>query len=178
VFVLTRVLSNGRRAGLASLIGVATGNAGNVLASSFGLAWIFKTFPGSFEAVKVAGVAYLIYLGVRALRRSSNVDEVLSAPPPTRLLREAFWVALLNPKTTLFFAAFLPQFVVPPNDIHLQSLILGMVFVGIAGLVDLFFVLFASLLFPHISNGASSSTVRYVTCGSFFILAIFCLLGK
>ena len=137
-YIVTRSLSQGRRAGLASVGGVALGNLGNSIGASVGLAALFAISSLAFWVVKYAGAAYLIYLGVKALRRPS---ETLEAPwpgrsPPALIFRDGFIVALLNPKTTLFFSAFLPQFLDPHSSTIVQSVALGAAFVLIASVTD------------------------------------------
>jgi threonine/homoserine/homoserine lactone efflux protein len=107
-YVVTRSLLQGPRFGLASVAGVALGNLGNACAASIGLAALFAVSSLAFTVVKYAGALYLVYLGVQALRAPRRET---AAPPParmSRIFRDGFIVALLNPKTTIFFAAFLP----------------------------------------------------------------------
>ncbi len=114
-YIVTRSIVEGRRSGLVSVAGVALGNLGNALAASVGLAALFALSSLAFTIVQYAGALYLVYLGVQMLR---TPPAELSAPAPAaaargRIFRDGFVVALLNPKTTLFFAAFLPQFLSP-----------------------------------------------------------------
>ena len=134
VYILTRTLSQGRRAGLASVGGIAFGNLGNAAAACIGLATLFAVSRSAFVIVKIAGAAYLIFLGLKALRipASTGAQSLVEVRSRVRLFRDGFWVALLNPKTALFFAALLPQFVNPRVPALGQSLALSCVFVGIA----------------------------------------------
>ena len=114
LYIVTRTLAQGRAAGLASVAGVALGNLGNALAASLGLAALFALSSLAFAVVKWAGAAYLVWLGVRALRQppaaAAAAAPAFEPPRLARIVRDGFVVALLNPKTALFFAAFLPQF--------------------------------------------------------------------
>ncbi len=115
VYIVTRTLAQGRRAGLASVGGIALGNLGNAAAASVGLTALLSMSAMAFVAVKLAGAAYLVFLGIKALR-AKPAAVVASSPGlrlPARLFRDGFLVALLNPKTALFFAALLPQFINP-----------------------------------------------------------------
>jgi threonine/homoserine/homoserine lactone efflux protein len=137
-YIVTRSIVQGRRSGLVSVAGVALGNLGNALAASVGLAALFAVSSLAFTIVKYAGALYLVYLGVQMLRTPHAEP---SAPAPAvatlgRIFRDGFVVALLNPKTTLFFAAFLPQFLSPAVSPVLQSMALGALFVAIAALTD------------------------------------------
>src|SRR6202795_3646644 len=111
-YIVTRSVAQGRRCGLASVAGVALGNLGNAIGASLGLAALFALSSVAFTVVKYAGALYLLYLGIQVLRGGA----ANGAPPPgehaplRRVFGDGFVVALLNPKTTLFFAAFLPQF--------------------------------------------------------------------
>src|ERR1700690_310114 len=134
IFVVTRTLAQGRNAGLASVGGIGLGNLGNALLAAVGLAAVFAVSTTAFVIVKFAGAGYLIFLGVKTLRTRS------ASPTPARprsasharVFVEGFWVALLNPKTTLFFAAFLPQFIDPSASPLVQSIAMGGLFVLIA----------------------------------------------
>lgn len=150
IYVVTRSLVQGRRSGLVSVAGVALGNLGNAFAACVGLAALFALSSLAFTVVKYAGAAYLVYLGVRMLR-SSQVQTSFAMPAATplgRTFRDGFVVALLNPKTTVFYAAFLPQFLsagVPPM---VQSMSLASLFVVIAAVTDSTYALAAGALAP------------------------------
>lgn len=138
LYVVTRSLVQGRRCGLVSVAGVALGNLGNAFAASVGLAALFALSALAFSVVKYAGALYLIYLGMRLLRSPPPAFAAIepAAAPLGGVFREGFVVALLNPKTTLFFAAFLPQFLDAALPAMPQSLALGALFVAIAALTD------------------------------------------
>lgn len=156
VYILARTLSQGRASGLASVAGVALGNLGNAIGAALGLAALFAVSSTAFTVVKWAGAAYLVYMGVRMLRSAPAATHG-NAPPapsmtPARIFRDGFVVALLNPKTALFFAAFLPQFMSATAPHLPQSLALGGLFCAVAACTDLGYVLTASLLAPRLSR--------------------------
>ena len=175
-YIVTRSLSQGRRAGLASVGGVALGNLGNSIGASVGLAALFAISSLAFWVVKYAGAAYLIYLGVKALRPPSGA---LEAPrpvssPPALIFRDGFIVALLNPKTTLFFSAFLPQFLDPHSSTIVQSVALGAAFVLIASVTDTTYALTASVIAPAIARAKGRRSMgRYLTASAFIGLGVF-----
>jgi threonine/homoserine/homoserine lactone efflux protein len=176
IFVVTRTLDQGRSAGLASIAGVALGNLGNAAIASLGLAVVFAVSARAFMLVKLAGAAYLVLLGIKALRSASTAKRAgrSTRTPRIRLFRDGFMVALLNPKTALFFAAFLPQFVDPNGAPLAQSLLLGAVFVLIAACTDTLYVLAADALGPKIASiGGGPSYGRYISAASFIALGIF-----
>jgi threonine/homoserine/homoserine lactone efflux protein len=145
LYIVTRSLSQGRRSGLTSVAGVALGNLGNAIAATIGLAALLAVSSTAFLVVKYAGAAYLIYLGIQALRglKSRSRDAIVESPS-WKIFRDGFAVALLNPKTALFFAAFLPQFIASDEASALQVVILGAIFVAIAVVTDTGYVLVAA----------------------------------
>jgi threonine/homoserine/homoserine lactone efflux protein len=173
-YIVTRTLAQGRRAGLASVGGVALGNLGNALGAAVGLAALFAISSLAFAVVKYAGAAYLIYLGVRTLRVDRAPAEL--PPPPggsgSRIMRDGFVVALLNPKTAIFFAAFLPQFIGPGVAPMRQSVALGALFVAIAATTDTGYALAASSIAPRLARlgrarllGRGASAAAFIGLG-------------
>ncbi|RJF98088.1 LysE family translocator [Noviherbaspirillum saxi] len=176
IYVVTRTLAQGRRAGIASVAGVALGNFGNAVGAAIGLAALFAISSIAFSVVKYAGAAYLIYLGIKALRApdAQAVEQRFGAARIGRVFRDGFVVALLNPKTTIFFAAFLPQFMDPSAPVIGQSIVLGAVFVAIAATTDCFYVFAAGAIAPMLGRMRGANVVgRYVTAGAFIGLGVF-----
>jgi threonine/homoserine/homoserine lactone efflux protein len=177
LYIVTRTLSQGRRAGLASVAGVALGNLGNALAASLGLAALLALSTLAFEVVRFAGAGYLLFLGIKALRTPPGpVDGggVHEAPMLRRILRDGFFVALLNPKTALFFAAFLPQFIDPASSAIAQSALFGAAFVAIAACTDSAYVLAAGAAAPALGSLKRARAVgRYLTAAVYLGLALF-----
>lgn len=179
LYIVTRSLVQGRSSGLMSVAGVALGNLGNALAASVGLAALFAVSSFAFSAVKYAGALYLIYLGVQMLRRSP-VDAPVSVPaaaPHGRIFRDGFVVALLNPKTTVFFAAFLPQFLNPVAPAMSQSFALGSIFVAIAGITDSAYAVAASVVAPRLRGSGVRRLGRRLGGGVFIGLGVFTALA-
>ena len=183
LYIVTRTLAQGRRAGLASVAGVALGNLGNAMAASLGLAALLAVSTLAFTAVKFAGAAYLVWLGIKALRDTGAAAAPASfdAPRHGRILRDGFVVALLNPKTALFFAAFLPQFVDPHGSAVLQSALFGAAFVAIAACTDTAYVLAAGVAAPALGGLGRSNRLkalgRYATALIYFGLGAFTALS-
>lgn len=172
VYILARTLSQGRAIGLASVLGVALGNLGNAIGAALGLAALFAVSSAAFTVVKWAGAAYLVWLGVkmwRAAPADMSASPQAAAQPVRRVFRDGFIVALLNPKTTLFFAAFLPQFLDAHGNPLAQTFALGCVFVGIAGCTDLIYVLAASLVAPRLSRASRHAVWGNRLAGTSFI---------
>src|SRR5215472_4115691 len=115
LYVLSRSLAQGAAAGLVSALGLALGNLFHVALAVAGLAALLSYAPALYDAIRLAGAGYLIYLGIKTLRGAPPrlTAERLHRRPLGRLLLDAALVEMLNPKTALFFLAFLPQFVEP-----------------------------------------------------------------
>jgi threonine/homoserine/homoserine lactone efflux protein len=177
VFIVARTLAQGRAAGLASVAGVALGNLTNAVGASIGLAALFAASSLAFTVVRWAGAAYLIYLGIQALRQPDVAADGTSPTPaaPRQLFRDGFFVALLNPKTTLFFAAFIPQFLQPGGSQALQALTLSALFVAIAAVTDSGYALLAGWMKPLLRGAAGSG--RYVSALVYVALGLYAAFG-
>ncbi len=132
LLVLTRAMQGGRRTGIMTGLGIACGDFVHALAAGVGLSALLMTSALAFNVVKLIGAGYLIYLGIKALR-APPADPSLPKVPSVSAAK-AFWQAIpaevLNPKTALFFLAFLPQFVHPERgSTLLQFMLLGAIFV-------------------------------------------------
>lgn len=172
VYIVARTLAQGRACGLASVVGVALGNLANAVGAALGLAALFAISSTAFTVVKWAGAAYLVYLGVRMWRATSASLNAVPQPatqPLRRVFRDGFLVAMLNPKTTLFFAAFLPQFMDAHANPLVQTLTLASVFIGIAGCTDLIYVLTASLVAPRLGQATRHAAWGNRLAGTSFI---------
>ena len=175
IYIVTRTLSQGRAAGASSVAGVACGNMLNATGAAVGLATLFAVSSLAFTLVKFAGAAYLIWLGIKLLRDGANSDAA-TAPVVVkahigRVFRDGVLVALLNPKTTIFFAAFLPQFMQPDAPALPQALLLGAIFVVVAATSDLVYVTLASWLAPRFAGGAARAG-RYASGGALIALGV------
>ncbi len=140
LYVVARSVDQGRRAGLASTFGIATGTLAHVMAATLGLSALLLSSAIAFSLVKYAGAVYLFYLGIKKLReRPATDDEVkhVQALPLPRVYAQGVLVQVLNPKTAIFFFAFLPQFVNPARGrVSLQFFALGMLFTLMALISD------------------------------------------
>jgi threonine/homoserine/homoserine lactone efflux protein len=166
VYIVSRSVADGRRHGLASVAGVAFGNLGNALAASAGLAGVFAVSVAAFTLVKYGGACYLMYLGVRTLLKSHAVAPRLAVLPARlgRVVRDGFVVALLNPKTALFFAAFLPQFLEPTTASVFQTWVLGGIFVAVAAVTDTGYAVAAGAVMPVLTRAHGVQPVaRYAS---------------
>jgi threonine/homoserine/homoserine lactone efflux protein len=140
LFVVGRALAHGRRTALASVAGNELGEFVLAAVAALGVGSLIQRSAALFTVMKLAGAAYLIYLGVRALwqRKAHAMAEVLVPARATpRAVADGFLVGVANPKTAVFFAAVLPQFVNrPAGNVPAQMLLLGFLFVLIALVSD------------------------------------------
>jgi threonine/homoserine/homoserine lactone efflux protein len=140
LYIVTRSVDQGRRAGLVSVLGVHAGTLVHITAAAAGLSALLVASATAFSVVKYLGAAYLIYLGMRQLvsRVAASADVTLGiAPPLSRAFVDGFVVNVLNPKTALFFLAFLPQFVtVSRGAVPAQIACLGLVFCALGLVTD------------------------------------------
>jgi threonine/homoserine/homoserine lactone efflux protein len=149
LYLLSRTLAQGRRAGYFSIFGVAAGLGVHACFAAFGLTVVLLAVPFAFDAIKLAGAAYLLWLAINTLRGSgfSFTPQPLEPVPDRVLLRQAFVAAAINPKVAVFYLSLFPQFVEPgAGPVLAQSLLLGAVQVAIAMAVDLTLVTVAGLL--------------------------------
>jgi len=146
LFIVARSVEQGRAAGLVSVLGIHLGTTVHIAAAALGLSALLMSSALAFEIVKYLGAGYLIWMGVRTLLTREPAGDA-PPPPPRRLrrvFRDGFVVNLLNPKTALFFLAFLPQFVDPARGaVHWQILLLGLIFMGLGIVSDGVFALLA-----------------------------------
>lgn len=178
-YILARTLAQGRRAGLCSVAGVAMGNLGNAIGAAVGLAALLAISSLAFAVVKYAGAGYLVYLGIKALgARSTGEAVTFGEAALAPIFRDGFVVALLNPKTALFFAAFLPQFIDPAASALWQSVLFGSLFVLIAVVTDSLYVLTASAVSPALSRfDGARALARYLSGGVLIGLGVLAALS-
>ena len=172
LYIVARSIEQGRAAGLVSVVGVHLGSLVHILAAAVGLSSLLVSSALAFNVVKYLGAAYLVYLGIRALLtrvEPRGVDDLRPAPLG-KLLRQCAVVNVLNPKTALFFLAFLPQFVDPAaGRAALQIVFFGLVFVALGLVTDGLYALLAGTAGNWLrSSRAYAALQRYVS-GTVFI---------
>ena len=147
LYIIARSIDQGRVAGLVSVVSIEVGNFFHAVAAAVGLSALLFSSATAFSVVKYLGAAYLVYLGVRKLfSHSTSLQEAQVEPQSLRqVFSQGVTVAIFNPKTALFFLAFLPQFVDrSKGQVGLQLLILGCLFVAMAIISDGMYALLAS----------------------------------
>jgi RhtB (resistance to homoserine/threonine) family protein len=150
IYILSRTIAQGTKVGLASAAGVCSGAVVHVLAAAFGLSAVLAASATAFSVIKYVGAAYLLYLGVQALRSQGGAFEITAqketvAVTPWQAFRQGVLVDVLNPKAAIFFMAFLPQFVRSDHgNSSAQLAVLGLLVILVAIIVESVFVLAAA----------------------------------
>jgi len=168
LYIVARSLEQGRRAGIISVLGIHAGTLVHIAAAALGLSAALLTSVSAFMAVKYAGAAYLVYLGLhKLLAREVRRPQASGPRSQQSVFLQGVLVNVLNPKTALFFLAFLPQFVdVSRGSVALQILLLGTVFVVLGILCDGAWALLAGSAGNWLSRRpAFLRAERYVTGG-------------
>jgi len=166
LFVITQGISNGRKAGFFTALGLAFGNSIHTIGAALGVSIIFKTSPIAFTAFKILGAGYLFYLAYKAIKhRNDKVHLNTSAQiNKKKLFAKGFVMNILNPKVALFFLAFLPQFANPETgSVPLQMITLGAIF------ILLVIVIFGSL--GYFAGHIGDWLLKKPTCSKYLNLA-------
>ncbi|MFG6178143.1 LysE family translocator [Halomonas sp. THAF12] len=139
-FILGQTARHGRRGGVAAMLGVWSGAGGHVIMAALGLSAILATSALAFSLVKWIGAAYLVWLGIQALRGAGDGESTATPAAilrPGAIYRQGVLVSLLNPKVAIFFLAFLPQFVVDgAGPASLQLALHGALIIAVAALIE------------------------------------------
>lgn len=148
VYLASRSICQGPAAGFASLAGVCTAMLLYMVATAAGLSALFVAIPITYDLVRWAGAAYMLWLSINILtKRSSSIEtSALQPETPRQLFRRGFLTCLLNPKVVVTYSALLPQFLVPDagHDVFLQTVVLGLVQLGAAAAAHALVILFAA----------------------------------
>jgi threonine/homoserine/homoserine lactone efflux protein len=172
LYVSTRSLAQGRRAGVISALGIAAGAVVHTLVIASGLAALLRAVPVAFEIVRFAGAAYLVWLGIRALRWRAGplTGAPLDRASEWAIFRQGMITNLLNPKVALFFLAFLPQFTHPAaGSVAVQIVVLGCLFNISGTIVNIAVALLASSARRWLAAGHRGERVLRWLTGSVFI---------
>jgi len=170
LYIVTRSVEQGRRAGLISVLGICTGTLAHVAAAALGISALLVASRHAFDVLRYLGAAYLIGLGLRTLSRRETAAGAAGAPRASlrRIFGQGVIVNLLNPHTALFFFAFLPQFVDPSKGaVPLQIVTLGLLFVLMSAMTDAVWAIGAGTAGDWIRGNRRFTRVqRYVTGGA------------
>ncbi|MCC9044403.1 LysE family translocator [Myroides sp. M-43] len=149
LYLISRTLSQGKKAGLISLMGVMSGFLFHIVLVSFGLTAILFTIPYAYAILKWTGALYLVYLAFQALKPNSknmfDVEQTIKTDSPRKLFSIGFLTNVLNPKVAVFYLSLFPQFIKPVyGSIFLQSLTLGTTQLVVSFINNLLIILFAA----------------------------------
>jgi len=176
LYIVARSVDQGRRAGMASVLGIEVGSLCHVAAAALGISALLVSSAIAFTVVKYLGAIYLIYLGVRRLREEKVTESTFASESPSllRIFGQGVIVNVFNPKTTLFFFAFLPQFVNPAKgQIGVQVLLLGFLFLALATCSDSLYALLAGSAGHWLRGNAKFlQAQRYFAGGVLLVLGI------
>jgi len=167
-YIVTQSIDQGRRAGLVSALGVASGGLVHVVAATVGLSALIASSANAFTAVKLVGAVYLVAIGIRRIL-GRDEDEAAPRPPRTHVYRQGVIVNVLNPKTALFFLAFLPQFVDRTHTVWPQVAFLGVVFATVALLSDMSYALLSDAIAGKLRRSGTGAKLRRWTTGGIFV---------
>jgi threonine/homoserine/homoserine lactone efflux protein len=163
LYIVTRSIDQGRSAGLVSVLGIHTGSVVHVAAAALGVSAILASSAVAFGVVKYVGAAYLIWLGIRTLRdrHEERPTGAIRGRSLGRVYAQGVVVNVLNPKTALFFLAFLPQFVdVSKGAVTVQIVILGLTFILLGFVSDGSYALVAARVSRRLSTRRRSGALR------------------
>ena len=149
IYVLTRGIAQGRKAGIAAALGFASGCIFHTVLAAVGVAALIRSSELAFDLVRYAGAAYLAWIGIQALRhrRAFSIEGASDTRALATIYRQSVIGNMLNPKVTLFFLAFLPQFVdADAGNVGLQMAVLGTVFMGVTIVVFGAVAIFAAMV--------------------------------
>jgi threonine/homoserine/homoserine lactone efflux protein len=173
IYLVSRSICQGRKAGVISLFGVVSGFLVHMFAAAVGLTAVFMAVPLAYELLKWAGAAYLMWMAWQAVRpgaRSLFEPRQLAEDSPRRLFLMGFLTNLLNPKIAVFYLSVFPQFVSPGHgSVFLQSIILGVTQIAVSFSINLLIALFAASIAAWFSENPRWIAVQRYVMG--FVLA-------
>lgn len=172
-YILGRSMAQGRGAGMASVLGVSTGSLIHTFAAAFGLSALLATSASVFFAIKLAGAAYLVYLGVRMMFSRASTASIPSAFSSSGfwcIYRQGLLTNVLNPKVALFFLAFMPQFIAADSPSKFAAFVtLGLSFITTGTIWCLCLAWFSSLLGDRLRAGNRFTEILNRTAGALFV---------
>ena len=177
IYLISRSICQGRKAGVTSLLGVVAGFFVHMLAAAIGLTAVFLAVPLAYEALKWAGALYLLWMAWQAVRpgaRSPFEARELLPDAPSRLVLMGFLTSVLNPKVAMFYLSIFPQFISPEHgSLFIQSILLGLTQISVSFTVNLLIALFASAIAVwFVRNPLWLAVQRYVMGGVLAALAV------
>jgi threonine/homoserine/homoserine lactone efflux protein len=173
LYIITRSVQQGQRAGIVSCFGIAAGTLVHITAATLGISALLLASTVLFSLVQYAGAAFLCYLGIKTLLTPTEIV-TSSDPVPEQamatIFTQAMAVNVLNPKTALFFIAFLPQFIdAAKGDIATQIMILGVLLITMGACSDMVYVLIAGRLGERLRSNSRFCRLQRFCAGSVYL---------
>lgn len=179
LYVLARTLRGGKREGILSTLGTGLGGLVHTIAAALGISALLSTSALAFSLVKWLGALYLIYLGIRTLIERQHGGQTPTAPVKNSAFRQGIVTEVLNPKTAIFFLAFIPQFVTPNANVFFQFVLLGSISTLLNSSSDLLVALTAGPLSNLLKrNKRLEHAQRYVSGGTLIGLGLYVIAEK
>jgi threonine/homoserine/homoserine lactone efflux protein len=175
LYAATQTIARGKKAGWLAAAGIHIGGYLHVVAAALGLSVLFTSVPALFVTIKLAGAAYLVWLGIQLIRSNADLSESFSQQKPSQASHKPLWesitVEILNPKTAIFYIAFLPQFTDPAvaMPIWAQLLVLGTIVNIMFSSADVFCVLLSSTVVRYFKQSPGANKIVQRTGGSVLI---------
>ncbi|WP_053005724.1 LysE family translocator [Kiloniella spongiae] len=168
--VIANSLSQGTRAGVANVMGTVLGNMVLFLIGGLGMAWVLSALSNWFDVLRLAGAVYLVYLGIKSWRsKGQGLEDQEATKPGKSLFLQGVVVAITNPKTIIFYAAFFPQFMDPTLSAPGQLFVLSVTFLAVAAFLDMTYAFLAGRLRPYLL-GARRAAIRNKITGVLLIV--------
>ncbi len=171
MYVITRSVSEGKKSGIVSALGISSGTIFHIMAVSLGLSAFLLAVPTAYDIIRYIGAAYLVFIGIKVLLNKNKIDT--NPDENKKSIRSVYFQGMItnlfNPKVALFFLAFLPQFVDQTGNIPLQVIMLGILFNISGTIVNVVVALTASRLGKVLKNKLNNSSIFKWITGSVFI---------
>jgi len=171
LYTATQTLSKGKQSGLMAAFGIFLGGCFHIVVASVGLTTIFKVIPILYDIIKILGACYLIWLGIKLIRAPSSTHSEYAQDDHSRSLKQSILVEVLNPKTAIFYIAFLPQFINLSSGfpVWFQFMLLGII-VNLAFVsADIVCVFLAHLVVKKVSQSRNMQKSMSIFGGTIFI---------
>ncbi|TRX54289.1 LysE family translocator [Fulvivirga sp. M361] len=175
LYIVAKSMERGHKAGVVSVLGISIGGLVHVIAAGFGLSALLVASATAFAILKYLGAFYLIFLGVKKLLEKKRYNQQVlvthSKTPLSRLFFEGVILNVFNPKTAIFFLAFLPQFIsVEKGGVSSQIIFLGFLFIGIAVISDLIYVFLSAKIAGWLKNSPLYGRIHQYISGGIYVL--------
>lgn len=168
--VIANSLNQGTRAGVANVMGTVLGNVVLFLIGGLGMAWVLSALSNWFDVLRLAGALYLIYLGIKSWRsKGQGLEDQVATKRGKSLFLQGVVVAITNPKTIIFYAAFFPQFMDPALSAPGQLFVLSITFLVVAAFLDTTYAFLAGSLRPYLL-GARRAAIRNKITGALLVI--------